>query len=195
MLLGSEISSDGVRAHPDLVKVTGVSVADGWMLHLQNVNTVDVMFPSWPLFLYTNPVLGKYLLEPVLAYVATGQYNPPYAIHDIGETFLAPRQRRLNESLVDGLTLICYCRRQLPQSHWTPSRERRGYGARRFVRIIPEPGNISDAYENVILLFRAHRICEYGHYGVQLLSKDRRQVALDSIRAFFKPDCLHPPSI
>lgn len=54
--------------------------------YAQNVNTVDVLYPSWPIFLYTNPVLGKYLLEPVLAYVATGQYDPPYAIHDIGKS-------------------------------------------------------------------------------------------------------------
>ncbi|KAJ7129315.1 DUF1793-domain-containing protein [Mycena epipterygia] len=28
-----------------------------------NVNTVDVIFPAWPIFLYTNPALGKFLLE------------------------------------------------------------------------------------------------------------------------------------
>ncbi|KAG8872279.1 hypothetical protein FRB98_009705 [Tulasnella sp. 332] len=52
-----------------------------------NVNTVDVIFPSWPVFLYTNPALGKYLLEPLLAYQATGQYPNTYAMHDLGTAY------------------------------------------------------------------------------------------------------------
>lgn len=51
----------------------------------QNVNTVDVLFPAWSAFLYTNPALCKYLLEPLLAYQATGQYPNTYAMHDVGE--------------------------------------------------------------------------------------------------------------
>jgi hypothetical protein len=48
------------------------------------MNTVDVIFPSWPLFLYTNPDLGKYLLLPIFEYQATGQYPNTYAVHDLG---------------------------------------------------------------------------------------------------------------
>ncbi|KAI0347134.1 DUF1793-domain-containing protein [Trametopsis cervina] len=49
-----------------------------------NVNTVDVIFPSWPVLLYTNPTLGKYLLLPLFAYQATGQYPNKWSIHDMG---------------------------------------------------------------------------------------------------------------
>ncbi|VDB85451.1 unnamed protein product [Peniophora sp. CBMAI 1063] len=49
-----------------------------------NMNTVDVIFPSWPAFLYTNPALGKYLLLPLFKYQATGQYPNKYSAHDLG---------------------------------------------------------------------------------------------------------------
>ena len=38
-----------------------------------------------PLYLYTNPALGKYLLEPLFQYQATGQYPNKWSIHDMGE--------------------------------------------------------------------------------------------------------------
>lgn len=53
----------------------------------QNMNTVDVIFPTWPLYLYTNPDLGKYLLNVLLEYQASGQYPNDYSIHDVGEYF------------------------------------------------------------------------------------------------------------
>ncbi|KAJ3515450.1 hypothetical protein NLJ89_g1756 [Agrocybe chaxingu] len=49
-----------------------------------NMNTVDVIFPAWPLFLYTNPAIGKYLLEASFRYQATGQYPNKFSIHDLG---------------------------------------------------------------------------------------------------------------
>ncbi|KAF7299431.1 hypothetical protein MIND_00892900 [Mycena indigotica] len=52
-----------------------------------NMNTVDVIFPAWPVLLYVNPALGKYLLEGVLRYQATGQYPNKWSIHDIGGNF------------------------------------------------------------------------------------------------------------
>ncbi|KAH9899948.1 DUF1793-domain-containing protein [Cubamyces lactineus] len=51
------------------------------------VNTVDVIYPAWPLFMYINPAMGKQLLEPLLAYQATGQYPNPWAAHDIGSDY------------------------------------------------------------------------------------------------------------
>ena len=51
------------------------------------MNTVDAIFPSWPVFLYTNPELGRFLLEPLLAYQATGLYPNPWAAHDIGSSY------------------------------------------------------------------------------------------------------------
>ncbi|KAK7695932.1 hypothetical protein QCA50_000571 [Cerrena zonata] len=52
-----------------------------------NVNTVDVIFPSWPLFLYTNPTLGKQLLLPLFEYQATGQYPNKWSVHDMGANY------------------------------------------------------------------------------------------------------------
>ncbi|OCH92918.1 DUF1793-domain-containing protein [Obba rivulosa] len=52
-----------------------------------NVNTVDVIFPTWPLLLYTSPVIGKYLLVPLFAYQATGQYPNAWAVHDMGASY------------------------------------------------------------------------------------------------------------
>ncbi|OBZ70311.1 hypothetical protein A0H81_09943 [Grifola frondosa] len=52
-----------------------------------NVNTVDVIFPSWPLFLYTNPSIGKSLLLPLFEYQATGQYPNAWSVHDMGSHY------------------------------------------------------------------------------------------------------------
>ena len=52
-----------------------------------NVNTVDVIFPAWPIFLYTNPALGKQLLAPLFEYQATGQYPNRWAVHDMGSSY------------------------------------------------------------------------------------------------------------
>ncbi|TFK75792.1 DUF1793-domain-containing protein [Pluteus cervinus] len=52
-----------------------------------NVNTVDVIFPAWPVFLYTSPVYGKYLLDALLQYVATGLYPNKWTVHDLGSSY------------------------------------------------------------------------------------------------------------
>lgn len=52
-----------------------------------NVNTIDVIYPAWPLFLYTNPVIGRDLILPLLAYQETGQYPNQWACHDMGATY------------------------------------------------------------------------------------------------------------
>ncbi|KAJ3908017.1 hypothetical protein F5879DRAFT_794476 [Lentinula edodes] len=49
-----------------------------------NVNTVDIIMPAWPAFMYLNPKLGEYLLLPLLQYQATGQYPNEWAVHDLG---------------------------------------------------------------------------------------------------------------
>ena len=41
--------------------------------------------PAWPIFLYTNPAIGKYLLLGLFEYQATGQWPQTYAVHDLGE--------------------------------------------------------------------------------------------------------------
>ncbi|KAJ7068407.1 DUF1793-domain-containing protein [Mycena amicta] len=52
-----------------------------------NVNTVDVIFPAWPIFLYTNPKLGKFLLEGLFRYQASGQYPNKWSVHDLGSSY------------------------------------------------------------------------------------------------------------
>ncbi|KAJ6519201.1 hypothetical protein C8R45DRAFT_950524 [Mycena sanguinolenta] len=49
-----------------------------------NVNTVDVVFPAHPIFLYLNPKLGEYLLEPLYRYQASGLYPNKWSVHDMG---------------------------------------------------------------------------------------------------------------
>ncbi|KAF2665001.1 glutaminase A [Microthyrium microscopicum] len=52
-----------------------------------NSQTVDVIFPSMPFFLYTNPRWLAYLLEPLLEHQLSGQYPNKYSMHDMGTHF------------------------------------------------------------------------------------------------------------
>lgn len=52
-----------------------------------NFQTVDVIFPSFPFFLYTNPRWLAYLLEPLLEHMLSGQYPNKYSMHDLGFHF------------------------------------------------------------------------------------------------------------
>ncbi|RDW71208.1 hypothetical protein BP6252_07771 [Coleophoma cylindrospora] len=52
-----------------------------------NFQTVDVIFPAFPFFLYTNPRWLAYLLEPLIEYQLSGQYPNDYCIHDLGAHF------------------------------------------------------------------------------------------------------------
>jgi len=51
------------------------------------INTIDIIFPAWPAFMYFNPAIGKYLLLPHYEYQAAG-YNPnQWAVHDLGSSY------------------------------------------------------------------------------------------------------------
>ncbi|EAU35062.1 conserved hypothetical protein [Aspergillus terreus NIH2624] len=52
-----------------------------------NFQTIDVIFPSFPFFLYTNPRWLAYLLEPLIEHMLSGQYPNTYAMHDLGTHF------------------------------------------------------------------------------------------------------------
>lgn len=52
-----------------------------------NFQTVDVIFPSFPFFLYTNPRWLAYLLEPLIEHQLSGQYPNNYSMHDLGTHF------------------------------------------------------------------------------------------------------------
>ena len=52
-----------------------------------NFQTIDVIFPAFPFFLYTNPKWLAYLLEPLIEHQLSGQYPNDYSMHDIGSHF------------------------------------------------------------------------------------------------------------
>lgn len=52
-----------------------------------NFQTIDVIFPAFPFFLYTSPRWLAYLLEPLLEHMLSGQYPNKYAMHDLGTHF------------------------------------------------------------------------------------------------------------
>lgn len=52
-----------------------------------NIQTVDVLFPAMPIFLYSNPILVKYLLDPLLENQEAGQFPQTYAMHDLGANY------------------------------------------------------------------------------------------------------------
>ncbi|KAK0892122.1 hypothetical protein LTS16_026444 [Friedmanniomyces endolithicus] len=52
-----------------------------------NSQIVDVIFPAFPFFPYTNPGWLAYLLEPLLEHILSGQYPNLYTMHDPGTHF------------------------------------------------------------------------------------------------------------
>jgi hypothetical protein len=49
-----------------------------------DIQTVDVIFPAYPIFMYLNATLGKYLLDPLYENQESGAYPNAYAEHDLG---------------------------------------------------------------------------------------------------------------
>ncbi|MDQ2903302.1 MAG: DUF5127 domain-containing protein [Chloroflexota bacterium] len=52
-----------------------------------NVSTVDVIYPSSPVFFYVNSYLLRLLLDPVLAYSESGHWPKVFAVHDLGASY------------------------------------------------------------------------------------------------------------
>lgn len=49
-----------------------------------NVNTIDVIFPAFPIYYAMDPNWIVLLLEPIMQYLALGRWTREYVIHDIG---------------------------------------------------------------------------------------------------------------
>ena len=52
-----------------------------------NVSTVDVVYPASPVFLYTNPLLLRLMVDPLLAYAESGKWPLVFAEHDLGAAY------------------------------------------------------------------------------------------------------------
>ncbi|KAJ4287091.1 hypothetical protein N0V88_007785 [Collariella sp. IMI 366227] len=49
-----------------------------------DIQTVDVIFPAYPIFMYLNATLGRYLLDPLFENQESGAYPNKFAEHDLG---------------------------------------------------------------------------------------------------------------
>lgn len=52
-----------------------------------NMNTVDVIFPAHPAYIYTNATILKLLLDPLFQNQEAGLYPNTYSMHDIGSHY------------------------------------------------------------------------------------------------------------
>ncbi|MGI4790983.1 MAG: glutaminase domain-containing protein [Janthinobacterium lividum] len=52
-----------------------------------NMQTIDIMYPAFPVFLYASPTLLRLQLDPLFDYAESGKWPQPFAEHDIGASY------------------------------------------------------------------------------------------------------------
>ncbi|KAI9828867.1 MAG: hypothetical protein M1819_006482 [Sarea resinae] len=52
-----------------------------------NIQTIDVIYPAFPVLYAMDPEWIRFLLEPVIQYLAMGRWPQPYCIHDLGNSY------------------------------------------------------------------------------------------------------------
>ena len=91
--ISPEYAAVGALAYRQAVAAHKLVVGpDGKLLFLSKENfsngcmaTLDVTYPSIPLFLCLNPELVKGMMRPLFAYARTAEWKFPYAPHDCGQ--------------------------------------------------------------------------------------------------------------
>jgi hypothetical protein len=97
--LANDAMKSGAEGYKDIVALSARQVLGGTsfsgtpqdpILFLKEISsngdfqTVDVIFPALPFFLYTNPRWLAYMLEPLIEHQLNGLYPNKYSMHDLG---------------------------------------------------------------------------------------------------------------